>query len=328
MKRALLFLIVIAGLSAGLHAANPVKSGDKPQSTSADISLLANSSKFDFVAYGDIRFTDPSNTRVSNPEARQELVRKIAEVKPPFLVVTGDLVLKGGDPKDWKVWQAETAAWRSAGIRVFPVLGNHELSGDPRADNYFAQFPELEQKRWYTVRAGNALFFMMDSDSDAAGGDEWNWLTQQLAHVPDDVDFLFFVFHHPPYTHSTDMVPGRGHVARPSEEKLAAFLEQRQAALRQRFIVISGHVHNYERYEHGGVTYLVSGGGGATPYAIRRSPQDAYQAPGPTYHFLHFYLDGHNLRAEMVKQEVQNGKTTWAVKDTFELEAPETKRAN
>jgi hypothetical protein len=40
-------------------------------------------------------------------------------------------------------------------------------------------------------------------------------------------------------------------------------LEVRQSYTRARFAVFTGHVHNYERHEHGGVTYFVTGGGGA-----------------------------------------------------------------
>lgn len=36
-------------------------------------------------------------------------------------------------------------------------------------------------------------------------------------------------------------------------------LEQRQRNTRARFVVFSGHVHNYERHEHGGVTDSVPG---------------------------------------------------------------------
>jgi len=37
-------------------------------------------------------------------------------------------------------------------------------------------------------------------------------------------------------------------------------LEERQAHGRARFVVFSGHVHNYGRHEHGGAAYFVSGG--------------------------------------------------------------------
>jgi Icc-related predicted phosphoesterase len=319
MNRTLVLLISL--VSIGLLAGFPAIQGAETKAVPVDISILPGSSKFDFIAYGDIRFTDPSNTRVSNSEVRRALVGRIADIKPPFLILTGDLVYRGSDSRDWQAWESETTAWRVAGIKVFPVPGNHELYEDPKAVHYFAHFPELKQRRWYTIRAGNTLFFMMDSDSDAVGGEEWNWLEQQLLHVPEDVDFLFFTFHHPPYTRSSDHLFGGGHAARSAEEKLAAMLERRQASMRPRMIVISGHVHNYERYEHGGVTYIVSGGGGATPYLIPRSPQDDYKEPGPTYHFVHFFVDGHQLRAEMVKEEILNGKTNWTVKDTFQMEA-------
>ena len=54
-------------------------------------------------------------------------------------------------------------------------------------------------------------------------------------------------------------------------------LEEKQKQLHARLIVFSGHVHNYERHEHNGVTYFVTGGGGARPYIIPRAPDDLYK---------------------------------------------------
>lgn len=284
-----------------------------------NLSILPGSSHFSFVVYGDTRFTDPKDTKNSNPEIRQALVQRIAEVKPAFVAITGDLVLSGADANDWKVWDSETKPWRDLGFPVFPVLGNHDVHGDPQAIHYFAHFPELQQHPWYTVRAGHILFFMLDSNTDVSAGPQWNWLQNQLARVPEDVYFLFLVLHHPPYTHSANSMLQPGHAARSAEQKLAEKLEKFQATTPARLIVVAGHVHNYERYEHGSVTYIVSGGGGATPYAIPRSPQDFYRDSGPTYHFLRFTVDGRQLRSEMVKVESQAGKLTWAVKDSFEL---------
>ena len=73
------------------------------------------------------------------------------------------------------------------------------------------------------------------------------------------MDFVFIVLHHPPYTSSSDAKTfGGGHSARSQEQKLAKTLEARQQNLRARIVVFSGHVHNYERHEHGGVTYFVT----------------------------------------------------------------------
>jgi len=88
--------------------------------------------------------------------------------------------------------------------------------------------------------------------------------------------------------------------------------------------VISGHVHNYERYEHGGVMYIVSGGGGATPYMVKRIPTDFYREEGVTYHYCRFQVDRGRLKAEMIKYiDPKN----WATKDQFELSVkPESER--
>ena len=98
-------------------------------------------------------------------------------------------------------------------------------------------------------------------------------------------------------------------------------LEQLQPKLRARLIVISGHVHNYERFERGSVTYLVSGGGGATPYLFDRSAADKYQGGnGVTYHYLRFDIDGNTLKAKMVRLDLTDRlQPKFEEKDSFEL---------
>ena len=55
-------------------------------------------------------------------------------------------------------------------------------------------------------------------------------------------------------------------------------LEARQGQLRARLIVFSAHIHNYERHEHGGIPFFVTGGGGAHAYPIERDPKDVFQS--------------------------------------------------
>jgi len=91
--------------------------------------------------------------------------------------------------------------------------------------------------------------------------------------------------------------------------------------MRARIIVLAGHVHNYERYKRNGVTYLVSGGGGATPYMVPRSADDFYRDAGPTYHICTFTLNHNELRFQMLKLSLSGRKANWAVRDSFVLEA-------
>jgi hypothetical protein len=87
--------------------------------------------------------------------------------------------------------------------------------------------------------------------------------------------------------------------------------------------VASGHIHNFERAEVDGVTYLVSGGGGAHPYEVDRMPQDQYQATDvPNFHYIVFHLDGKQLKATMVRLGVPIATPSeWQARDSFVIPA-------
>jgi len=106
------------------------------------------------IDYGDMRFTDPANTEVANPRARQLLAKKIASEHPDALQVSGDVPYAGANPKDYEQFRTETAAWRAEKLRVYPAIGNHEMVGDPSKaiQNWWAAFPELKGRRWYSVQ--------------------------------------------------------------------------------------------------------------------------------------------------------------------------------
>jgi acid phosphatase type 7 len=284
---------------------------------------------FRFVAYGDARFTNRQNTDASNPVVRDALVQAVAQVKPAFICFLGDLVYNGYDANDWKIWDSETAVWRDDKIPVFPAIGNHELHGDQKLGltNYFQRFRELKDTRYYSVRAGNTLFLMLDSSLDETSGPQGEWLTHQLDTLPPEIDFVFVVLHHPPYTSSSDMMPGGGHSARPAEEALAHMLESRQPNMRAQIVVFAGHVHNYERHEHGGITYFVSGGAGAHPYLIDRKPGDLFQGKGVNYHYLLVEVEQRKLTVTMNRLEMEDGKETWSKPDVVTISAPAAKSA-
>ncbi|HKN25905.1 MAG TPA: metallophosphoesterase, partial [Candidatus Acidoferrum sp.] len=235
------------------------------------------------------------------------------------------IVLNGDKAKDWQVWDAETALWRERKIPVYPAIGNHDLHGNVNTAlaNYFQRFPELQNNRFYSMRAGIALMLVLDSALDELSGPQGAWLASQLDHLPADVDFVFFVFHHPPYTSSSDLkIYGGGHSARPTEQALAKMLEERQQGTRARFIVFSGHVHNYERHEHGGVTYFVTGGGGARPYLIPHAPDDLYKDMGVNYHYLLVEVDHTTAKITMHKVEIKDGSPVWSTPDSVTIRVP------
>ena len=287
------------------------------------VNLQTNlSDPFRFVAYGDTRFHDPADTVAANPPVRIALVQAIAAVNPAFVCFTGDIVYNGDDARDWKVWDDETSIWREKKIPIYPALGNHDLHGDEKIalGNYFQRFPELKNSRYYSVRAANTLVLVLDSALDETSGPQGQWLSGKLDSIPQDVDFVFLMFHHPPYTSSSDAKTfGGGHSARPTEAKLATLLEDRQAHARARFVVFSGHVHNYERHEHGGVTYFVSGGGAAHAYPIERTPGDPFQSKQINYHYLLVEVDHQHLKVTMNRVELNDSKASWTQPDSLSI---------
>ena len=64
------------------------------------------------IAYGDQRFTDPANTRRTNPRIRQWLVGQIAKERPDAVIMNGDIPLAGEVANDYAVFRTETKVWR------------------------------------------------------------------------------------------------------------------------------------------------------------------------------------------------------------------------
>jgi hypothetical protein len=147
------------------------------------------------VAYGDMRFTDPTNVTATNPAARRALVQRVAEEKPDAILLNGDVPWHGGNPKDYEVYRAETQVWRDANLRVFPALGNHEFANCevPRClANWWAAFPKVKGRRWYSARLGSKIWIIaLDSDDSLLpASDQRRWLESQIASLPHEIEFV------------------------------------------------------------------------------------------------------------------------------------------
>jgi Icc-related predicted phosphoesterase len=319
----------IVVLFLGFVACSRSHSQPSPQTEPVELQLQV-SAPFHFVVYGDARFHDPKDTEAANPPVRRALVQTIAQTNPAFVSFGGDIVYNGYDKDDWKVFDSETAVWREKKIPIYPALGNHDLHGNEKValGNYFERFPDLKNNRYYSVRAANTLMLVLDSSLDEISGPQGQWLNQKLDHIPGDVDFVFLVLHHPPYTSSSDAKKfGGGHSSRSQEHDLAKMLEGRQQNVRARIVVFSGHVHNYERHEHGGVTYFVTGGAGAHAYPIERAADDPFQSKEVNYHYLQVEVDRGKLKITMNRLDMTSGTAIWTQPDSVTISVPAAKAA-
>ena len=275
------------------------------------------------IAYGDMRFTNPSALPAANVTARRALVARVAQERPDAVLLNGDLPMHGGDQSDYRIYQTETKAWRDAHLRIFPVLGNHEFAScEVRQclQNWWQTFPELMTHRWYSVQLGTKLFVIgLDSnDSLLPGSAQHRWLETQIASLPKSFEFVFVTLHHEPVG---DIQLGADDNPRPNEIALADLLKSESLKSNARFVVIAGHIHNYERFEQDGVAYLVSGGGGAPQQTIERNPTDLYRDNSfPNFHYVKFEFRRDMINATMYRLADPTGPV-WEVKDSFKVEA-------
>jgi hypothetical protein len=212
----------------------------------------------------------------------------------------------------------------SAGVRVFPALGNHEFHGDPQQclENWWEVFPEMRNRRWYSAQLGSRVY-VITLDSDASlmpESDQARWLKQQLSSLPITVDFVIFSLHHPPVADIQTHLEVN-HNPRPNEITLRDYLSTAAQQVHARFIVSAGHIHNYERQMKDDVLYLVSGGGGAKPYFVERTPDDLYKSMlFPNYHYVKFTLEKDRLHGVMIRVSDPEASTpAYAVKDSFDV---------
>ena len=136
------------------------------------------------IVYGDSR---------TNHDVHRKIVGHIIIFKPVAVFSTGDLVNDGRVPDEWVVFNNIIAPIRRTS-EFYPVLGNHERN----ADLYFKNFQLPGNERWYSVRKGPIIFFMLDSNSlIGPGSNQHTWLENELRSVPKDVKFVAAVYHHP-----------------------------------------------------------------------------------------------------------------------------------
>lgn len=292
-----------------------------------------------FIVYGDTRFTRWQFAgKPSSPWARKSLVEKIASENPEALFITGDVPFRGADFSDYSVFQKETRAWSAAHLQTFPVLGNHEFyqrdffpSESKGLRNWWRAFPYLNDMRWYSVQIGPQIYVLcLDSEFGALqdGGAQRSWMKTQLSNLPDSIQYVFCILHH---AHISDYM--EDHAPASDLERhgeLTYYLEHEQEHLHARIVVVSGHVHNYGRFERHGVVYVIAGGGGAHPVFFARRPDDNFRGkdlvsggrPLPNYHYVKFEHTPSGLAASMVRisnPSAAYGKPIWDSPDRFDI---------
>jgi hypothetical protein len=204
----------------------------------------------------------------------------------PFdlMIHTGDIAYDDGRLEDFeqKFFGVYGDLLRS--IPMFPTSGNHEYETDDAAP-YRQVFvlPEnggdAGRERWYSFDWGDVHFVALDTEK--MGPAQAEWLDRDLAQTRLPWTIVFA--HRPPYSsgdHGSSMTFRR---------VFGPILERHRVPL-----VLTGHDHHYERFNpQGGVTYVVTGGGGKGTRGMRGGPQTAYGEE--VLNFVQLTIDGDRL---------------------------------
>jgi len=155
----------------------------------------------------------------------------------------GDNLYGGQGPSDFvKKFETPYKPILDAGIKFYATLGNH----DEPAQRFYKPF-NMDGKRYYSYKKGNAEFFVLDTTYMTPA--QVAWVKDDLS--KSDAEWKIAYFHHPLYS------SGEKHG---SEEDMRVILEPL-------FIqygvdaVFAGHEHFYERIKpQHGIYYFTAGG--------------------------------------------------------------------
>ncbi len=204
-------------------------------------------------------------------QAQFRLAARMRDWPSDAIVHTGDVVYPGGERRHYEARLFAPYRELMRNIALWPTLGNHDVTKSGEALAYCEVF-ELPQNGpdglppeynyWFDI--GPARFVMIDSNVDEAtlAGRTAPWIGRAFAEC--DAAWRIAVFHHPPYTAGSYTPDGR------LQRAIVPALEAAGVDF-----VFSGHDHLYQRMrplrrdeidEAAGITYVVSGAGGAKLY--------------------------------------------------------------
>jgi acid phosphatase type 7 len=201
--------------------------------------------------------------------AQLALARRISALKMDAILHVGDLAYPAGTYARLQSRFFDVYADILRRVPVYAAIGNHDeraASGEPFEDAFL--LPGVD--RWYSFDVGRVHLVVLDTMNIAEA--QAAWLERDL--TASTRKFTIVIGHHPPYT-SAWRGPSRTY-----REWFVPILEKHHVTL-----CVSGHEHHYERSPPiGGVTYIVSGGGGGDLTPVRAGTNAVRTAI--VHHFL------------------------------------------
>jgi len=241
-----------------------------------------------FVVYGD-------SQRGHEPQTdHRGVIGEMMGSHPDFIINTGDMIDEQFNP-GWQSCADFLAAVTDivAEAVYMPTAGNHENPTDP--NSYYWRLFSLPQKpsggHYYSYEVGNIQFIALDSEENIAGQNKWLARTLQASAHDTNTSWVFPYFHRPPYTAGNH---GPDETVKSNWCPLFVMYESD--------IVFNGHNHSYERMQPiRGVSYVVTGGGGAALYNVTSNAMHA--STTACYHYVSIQMTGTVMRYQATRSD-------------------------
>jgi predicted phosphodiesterase len=240
---------------------------------------------FRFAVVGDFGEGNRAERRVAN--AIEDWVE---DTGAEALVTTGDNIYPDGDPKYFEEAWREPYGWvKEEGVEIAASLGNHDVEGGEAEE----VMDLLEIPRpWYRERVGDVELFVLDGNR-VGDPRQTQWLRDALQ--GSDGGWQIAVSHQPAFSCSKHgSTPGVVREWVPLFEKNGVDL------------VLNGHDHSYQRFVSEGVTYVVTGGGGAELYGLRACDDghpDRIEGEDEEHHFVGVFGSSKVLRVAAIDED-------------------------
>jgi acid phosphatase type 7 len=306
-RRTVLHAVPLRGLEPGTRYLYRVSSGGRTTRSFGFTTAITRAQPFRFGVIGDYGSG-------SKPAYRNAALLRREGIG--FLISTGDNVYPRGRDAEYDRGLFRPFGPLMSRVALWPTLGNHDYGDDEAmhrrtARAYFRNFVlprRAGNERYYSFRYANAEFLAIDDgvSSFAPGSRQYRWIDATLSRSRACWKIPFF--HHP--AHAEYVHPERGDLARLHrlQRWLVPLFERRGVRL-----VLSGHEHNYVRTRTvAGVTFLLTGGGGAELDPLPPTPGPYTAARGRFFHHLLVSVARRRMRVSAID-------TSGRVRDRFRL---------
>ena len=204
--------------------------------------IAPDSAPFFFLQLSDPQFgfIDNNKSISAETEAMNKAVTAINQLKPPFVVITGDFVNNSKSKEQIAAYKSMIAQIDSS-VKVYMIPGNHDIGKVSRAsiDNYKKNYGETH----FSFRYGDCTFIGIDSNIIKEEDKEreevqFKWLEQELQKTKD-ARFKFVFTHCSVFLKRMDEPVNYSNFSLPMREKYVRLFQKYGVNA-----IFAGHLHN------------------------------------------------------------------------------------